>query len=84
MLQLCESRKIPLLSALVVNEGNQQTGELDPSALQGFIDGAQRLGLTVLDQDAFFRQCQRTALAWVKTEQAFDFAEKLEIEVGSR
>jgi hypothetical protein len=58
LLDICHARGFPLLTALCVNQGGAQTGELGEHALKGFVNGAKRLGYTVTDASAFLRDCQ--------------------------
>jgi hypothetical protein len=60
-----------LLSAVVVNEPNRETGEKDPDALNGFIRGAIEIGLDVgQDHEAFLRQQQHRVFEWARSEAA--------------
>lgn len=49
---------LPLLSAIVVNQKNVGTGEMEPDTLRGFIAGARDLGITVTDDRQFLEEKQ--------------------------
>ena len=54
-----------MISAVVVNQDNLQTGALDPQSLSGFADCARRLGLGIVeDREAFLREQQRLTFGW--------------------
>ncbi len=54
-----------MISAIVVNQDNLQTGLLDPQSLSGFADCARRLGLGIVeDREAFLREQQRLTFGW--------------------
>ncbi|MBL6077214.1 hypothetical protein JMJ56_04290 [Belnapia sp. T18] len=54
-----------MISAIVVNQDNLQTGALDPQSLSGFADCARRLGLGIVeDREAFLREQQRLTFGW--------------------
>lgn len=52
-------RGLPMLSAIVVNKPNVQTGAMEPETLRGFVAAARDLGFTVTDEEEFLRQQQR-------------------------
>lgn len=70
LLELCHSRGLPMLPAICVNKANLHTGELDPSALAGFTDGARRLGYSISDVRAFHRERQEDCWAWGRERKA--------------
>jgi hypothetical protein len=54
-----------MISAIVVNQTNLGTGNLDPQALSGFADCARRLGFGIVDdREAFLREQQRLTFVW--------------------
>ena len=56
-----------MISAIVVNAGNLETGKLDPESLSGFVDCARRLDFVdIEDREAFLREQQRLTFAWGK------------------
>jgi len=57
----------PMLSAIVVNQGNVATGSMEPETLKGFIAAARDLGFSVTDEEAFLREQQRRVFEWAQT-----------------
>ena len=54
-----------MVSAIVVNQDNLGSGELDPQSLTGFIDCARRLGFGIVeDRQSFLREQQQRTFAW--------------------
>jgi len=53
-----------LFSAIVVNQSNVVTGEMDPPTLKGFVGAARKLGYPVTDEEAFLRKQQARVFAW--------------------
>jgi hypothetical protein len=70
LLDICHSQHLPLLSALCVNQDGQATGTLDEPARAGFANGARRLGITMTDEDQFYRQCQQECFTWGAAQPA--------------
>ena len=66
LLSICHSRGIPLLTAICVNQEGVKTGDLNEGALAGFVNGAQRLGLSVIDGHAFLKDCQKQCFEWAQ------------------
>jgi hypothetical protein len=58
------SSGVPMLSAIVVDKGNVDTGRKEPSGLKGFTDAARLLGHRVDDPETFHRQQQDACFAW--------------------
>ena len=54
----------PLLSAVVVNKDNVQTGKMEPTTIAGFVAAARELGYAVTDQEAFLREQQERVFEW--------------------
>jgi len=69
LLDICHARRLPLLPALCVNESGRESGELEPAALSGFVGGARRLGVTVVDERAFHHEARDECWRWGR-EQA--------------
>lgn len=69
LLDICHARGLPLLTAICVNQGNIADGELGDEALAGFITGARRLGIAVVDGKEFHHQCRDECWQWGR-EQA--------------
>lgn len=58
VLAKAHARQAPLITSIVVNANNRQTGNLEATSLSGFIAGAERLGIRVINPDAFLREQQ--------------------------
>lgn len=57
----------PLLSAIVVNQQKVRTGDMDASALKGFVTAAADLGYVFADDAAFMREQQQAVFDWSKS-----------------
>ena len=68
LLDICHARRLPMLTALCVNQGGVKSGELEPSALKGFCAGARRLGLSVVDEVAFHHEQRDACWQWGATQ----------------
>jgi hypothetical protein len=68
LLEICHARQLPLLTALCVNQESVKTGDLSEESLNGFINGAQRLGYPITDRKAFLRQCQNESFGWAERQ----------------
>jgi hypothetical protein len=66
LLDVCHARKLPLLTALCVNQQGVATGTLEPSALRGFANGAKRLGYPIFDEREFLEACQNECFEWAQ------------------
>lgn len=62
----------PLLSAIVVNQKNLESGLMEASTLRGFVDAARGLGYTVSDEVQFLREQQERVFQWAKTAELQD------------
>ncbi len=58
----------PMLSAIVVNKSNVNSGTLDPETLKGFIAAAHDLDYVATDEQAFLREQQDKVFAWAAAE----------------
>lgn len=58
----------PLLSAIVVNQQNVATGDMEPTSLKGFVVAARALGYPVDDEKRFLREQQERVFAWAVTD----------------
>jgi hypothetical protein len=56
----------PLLSAIVVNQPNIATGNMEPETLKGFVAAACKLGYPIIDEEAFLREQQARVFAWAE------------------
>lgn len=57
----------PILSAVVVNKVNVESGRMEPDTLKGFISAAEELGYLVGDELAFLQEEQEKVFAWART-----------------
>jgi hypothetical protein len=57
-----------LLSAIVVNKPNKDTGQMEPGALKGFIGAARLLGYPIVGEEAFLKEQQARVFAWAQEE----------------
>ena len=67
LVRVAHERGWPLLSAIVVNRGQVDTGALEGESLAGFLAAAQMVGLKVEDPQAFLREQQKAVFEWAKT-----------------
>jgi hypothetical protein len=63
---------LPLLTAIVVNQGNIADGELGEDALAGFTTGARRLGFSVADPVGLHHSCRDECWAWGEGQKLND------------
>jgi len=54
----------PMLSSVVVNKQNIETGAMEPETLKGFVAAARELGHEVVDEQTFLREQQAAVFAW--------------------
>ena len=66
ILAFCRSNKMPLLTAIVVQKGKVETGEMDQFTLDGFIEGVQRVGIPVTDPRSLLIECQSECFRWAR------------------
>lgn len=64
---IAHKRGWPLLSSIVVNKENLQSGHIDGTALEGFLSAARMVGLAVDDPPAFVRNQQQQVFDWART-----------------
>ncbi|TPG15357.1 hypothetical protein [Sphingomonas oligophenolica] len=69
LLDICHVKRLPLLTAICVNQSGAAKGELGEEALEGFANGARRLGISVGDPLAFHHQCRDACWAWGREQQ---------------
>jgi hypothetical protein len=67
LLAYCHSNGMPLLTAIVVQKGKLDSGDMDQFTMDGFIEGVERLGVAVTDRDGFLKKCQRECFEWAST-----------------
>ena len=70
LLDVCFARGLPVLPALCVNKAGVEKGELEETALSGFVEGARRLGIIVTDAAAFHHACRDECWLGGKSEAA--------------
>jgi hypothetical protein len=56
----------PMLSAIVVNQKNLETGDMEPTTLKGFVGAARELGFVITDPQAFLREQQKLVFEWAQ------------------
>jgi len=66
LIEYCHRNGLPLLSAIVVNQKNLQTGHMDADTLRGFIGGVRAVGIAVTDEVGFLRQEQKRVFEWAR------------------
>jgi len=66
LVEYAHRRGWPMLSAIVVNKQNVDTGDMEPETLKGFIAAARDLGIPVTDEQAFLREQQRLVFEWAE------------------
>lgn len=72
LVEYAHHRKWPMLSSIVVNKPNVETGKMDPDTLKGFIVAAHALGYTFTDDEGFLREQQQRVFSWAQeTSEAF-------------
>ena len=64
LMQFCHEEGWPLLSAVVVPQDAVETGQLEGSAQDGFVNAARDLGYAIDDPDAFVADQQKWAFSW--------------------
>lgn len=69
LIEWSHRRGFPLISAVVVNQKNIETGGMEPSTLLGFANAARELGYEFTDDAAFLREQQQMVFEWAATEQ---------------
>jgi hypothetical protein len=66
VVQWAQSHGLPMLSAVIVNKENVQSGEMEPQTLKGFIGAAKALGYDTDDWQSFLREQQEECFAAAK------------------
>lgn len=67
LVRISHERGWPLISAIVVNKENVDTGKLDGEALSGFLTAVKRLGVPVNDPQSFLQEQQEAVFSWAKS-----------------
>lgn len=68
LIKYAEAKNWPMLSAVVVNKPNVETGDMEPKTLAGFVNAARDLGYDVLNPQDFLREQQARVFAWGKAD----------------
>lgn len=68
LVEYAHRKNWPMLSAIVVNKNNTDTGAMEPETLKGFVAAAKSLGYPVLDDEAFLREQQELVFAWAEVD----------------
>lgn len=64
LIEYAHRRGWPMLSAIVVNKHNRDTGKMEEYTHRGFLNAARELGRTVLNEDTFLEEEQERVFAW--------------------
>ncbi len=67
LVKIAHARGWPLLSAIVVRQGDVETGKLEGESLAGFLAAVKMVGIKVDDPKAFYRDQQKAVFEWAKT-----------------
>jgi len=59
----------PMLSAIIVNKQNIETGEMEKSTLAGFIEAAKALNHEPADEQAFLKEQQQKCFEWGRNQR---------------
>lgn len=70
LVEYAHQRNLPMLSAIVVNKPNIDSGRMEPDTLKGFIGAARLLGYAVTDEEAFLKEQQARVFASAKQNPA--------------
>ncbi len=57
-----------MLSAIVVNKQNVNTGKMEAETLKGFIDAARALGYLINDEKCFLKEQQQCVFEWAREQ----------------
>ncbi|MFO1128341.1 MAG: hypothetical protein U1E66_07945 [Rhodospirillales bacterium] len=66
LVEYADLRGWPMLSAIVVNQENVKSGQMEPGTLKGFVGAARMLGYPVIDPEAFLIEQQTRVFDWAK------------------
>lgn len=69
LIEYSHRRGWPLLSAIVVNQEHLETGDMKPTALQGFVTAAKSLGYSIADDDKFLKEQQTRVFEWASVPE---------------
>jgi hypothetical protein len=68
LLAHCHANGLPLFTAIVVQKGKLESGDMEDFTLAGFVEGAERIGCSVTDDHEFLRLCQEACFTWTETK----------------
>jgi hypothetical protein len=63
LVEYAHQKNLPMLSAIVVNKPNIDSGRMERDTLKGFIGAARLLGYPVTDEEAFLKEQQARVFA---------------------
>ena len=67
LVMIAAKHKWPLVTAIVVNQNDVETGKLEGTAREGFISAAREAGYDVSNPDEFVKAQQSQVFEWAKT-----------------
>ena len=67
LVKIAAARDWPMPTAIVVTQNNTETGTLDGTARDGFVNAAKEYGFDVSDPEAFVEAQQQAMFAWAET-----------------
>ena len=67
LVKIAAARDWPMPTAIVVTQNNTETGTLDGTARDGFVNAAKEYGFDVSDSEAFVEAQQQAMFAWAET-----------------
>ena len=67
LVKIAATHNWPMLTAIVVNQNNLETGTLDGTTRDGFINAAEEFGFDVSDRAAFVKEQQLAMFDWGET-----------------
>lgn len=66
LVEYAHHKNWPMLSSIVVNKPNIETGKMEPDTLKGFVGAARALGYSFADDEKFLREQQKLVFEWAK------------------
>jgi len=70
LVEYAHQKELPMLSAIVVNKANVDSGRMEPDTLKGFVGAARLLGYAVTDEEAFLKEQQARVFVSAKKNPA--------------
>lgn len=68
---ICATNDWPIITAIVVNKNDVETGVLEGGPLDGFISAAEELGYYVENPETFLKEQQTAVFEWAETASDF-------------